>query len=94
MQYLVICLQWLTEMHSAAYILEMHWLMYHSALPLTAGMWMFVILNETSEALYTDVTQEECAWDPLIFLLVKVSPTTINTSNTLLFFSAVPNYID
>lgn len=60
MQYLVICLQGLTEIHGGAFILEMYWLMYHSALPLTAGVQMFVIFNAVIKTLHAAIKQGEC----------------------------------
>lgn len=63
MQYLVICLQWLTEMHSGTFILEMYRLMHHSALLLTAGIRVFVIFYAIFKALHTGINPGVRAWE-------------------------------
>lgn len=38
-------------MHSGMFILEAYWLMYHSTLPHTIAVWVFVIFYENFEGL-------------------------------------------
>lgn len=63
MQYLVICLQWLTEMHSGTFILEMDYgSMYHSTLLPAAAVWMFVIFNAIVRGLAVRINRGVWTW--------------------------------
>lgn len=59
MQYPVICPQWLTEMHSGALVLEMYWLMHHSALLLIAAVEVFVIFYAIFNAHFQQALTEQ-----------------------------------
>ena len=60
MQYLVICLQWLTEMHSGTFILEMYRLMHHSALLLRRPPFGCLSFFMQSSERFIEALTQEC----------------------------------